>query len=112
LPECLNGFYDRFDAADILSSTFKISSQDVEIIDNSVRLVYSQTQLKHIAKQEGVLFPKEAVPFMMQSGIWLYAYTSNNPTIIEWDLEYREMSGKFPDLIAVLERWREAFTDD
>ena len=49
---------------------------------------------------------------MMQSGIWLYAYTSNNPTIIEWDLEYREMSGKFPDLIAVLERWREAFTDD
>lgn len=113
LPTCLNDFYTHYEAADLLSSTFKISSPDRTMYSsNGVALVGPWSELVEDTLNTGAAFPKDAIPFMLEPGGWLYAASPSRNKLLVWDFELSALNDEFDDLLAVLRNWKSAIDEE
>ena len=98
--------YERFDGADLFSSAFKIAAIREPKTRSGVTIVPSLAELMAETLAGGCHFPEEATPFMIQTGIGLYAVALSRRVIYEWDDVAMEVSGEYSEVGEILEEWQ------
>lgn len=101
----LGDVYVDYDGADLFSSTFKVCSVRSAQEKNGVKLVESLASLEAYASEVHASFPEEAIPFMSQAGIGIYALGIHSGRIYEWDSEEQAITGAFGDLPEIFKEW-------
>lgn len=72
---------------------------------NGVEITPTLAELDEIVRAEPLLFGNEAIPFMNESGIWIYLFDPISSVIRKWNLEDREECDSYPSLKAIIEEW-------
>lgn len=110
-PECLlslGDIYTVYDGIDLFSSTFKIAAIETSKNVEDVELVGSLNDLKSYLSILKSNFPEEAIPFMYQAGIGVYAIGITTGRIYEWDTEESKVSGKYTEIEQIFYEWLRA----
>lgn len=99
--------YDEFDGIDLFSSTFKIAALKKAKSENGVEIVFSLDSINREFSDQ-VDIPPGSTIFMHQAGIGIYAAFPETDEIIEWDTEMQEITGRYSDLLDILNEWYNA----
>lgn len=103
--DAVSDFYALFDGADLFSSTFKVCALRQPKVRTGVEIVPALDEFARDVKAAGCTFPEEAVPFMVQAGIGIYAVARGHSLIYEWDTETHALSGTYRGLTDILDEW-------
>lgn len=101
----LGDIYKKYDGIDLFSSTFKIASVGMSKGKNGVEITPTLKELSEELLAENAEIPQGSIPFMVQQGIGIYSFRSENGLISEWDSELSEFTQQFPDLTAIFDEW-------
>lgn len=109
-PEALKKteVFDRYDGADLFSSTFKIASISEPKFRDEVQLTFTLAEIESELLAVKPSLPEFVTPFMLQQGIGIYSVGNVSGSIYEWDTELNELTGSFPSIVDVLAQWLEA----
>lgn len=109
-PEALRTtkVFDRYDGADLFSSTFKVASIREPKFRDGVQLTFTLAEIASEFSAVRPSLPELSTPFMLQQGIGIYSVGNASGTIYEWDTELNELTDNFPSVVDVLVQWLEA----
>jgi hypothetical protein len=109
-PEALKNteVFDRYDGADLFSSTFKIASIKEPKFRGEVQLTFTLAEIGSEFSGIRASLPEPTTPFMLQQGIGIYAVGNVSGNIYEWDTELNKLTDNFPRVVDVLAQWLEA----
>lgn len=109
-PEALKTteVFNRYDGADLFSSTFKIASIREPKFRDGVQLTFTLVEIESEFLADTDSLPELVTPFMLQQGIGIYSVGNVSGNIYEWDTELNELTDNFPCIVDVLDQWLEA----
>lgn len=108
LPESINFLFENFDGIDLFSSTFKICSNKNPVSINGVDLISPISEMAY--RMSEVDFPEPAIPFMNETGNWIYAASLKSNCIYSFDIEYGDIE-KHDSVYEIIENWINATED-
>lgn len=104
----LGGFFEKYDGADLFSSTFKIASAHEGKMLNNVKMTFSLEEINDELKSLKTTLPSGVTAFMIQLGIGIYSINESRDKVYEWDFELVELSDTYSSLFDILDEWKEA----
>lgn len=108
VPESIKLLYEEFDGMDLFSSTFKICSLKEPIVIGGVTIITSISELEE--RMSNIKFPEPALPFMKETGNWIYAASLNSNWIYSFDIEYGSID-KHRSFYEIIDNWLTATED-
>ena len=108
LPSSIRFLYENFSGLDLFSSTFKISSIQKEVIVNGVSILGTLDELAY--QMEDIIFPERCIPFMNETGNYIYAASYNSENIFCFDIEYGEIT-QYQSVKEIITDWYLAVHD-